>query len=113
MSEYRVRVAQDLMRDGLLISFYRYDGKEIEVYKPSGEWIQRTMNHAMEEGDFLFLPQHSGFAQALVDALYEAGVKPKAYVPSKGEMEATHKHLDDMRAIVAKQLRVSLKDGPL
>lgn len=47
-------------------------------------------------------------AQRLMDALWGAGVRPNNGEGSVGQIGAMQKHLDDMRAIAAKSLGVTL-----
>ena len=49
-------------------------------------------------------------AQELIDALWDAGLRPSEGSGSAGAMLATQHHLADMRKLVAKQLDVALKD---
>jgi len=48
-----------------------------------------------------------GEAQALIDALWDAGLRPSEGSGSAGALLATQQHLKDMRAIVFKQLDVT------
>ena len=47
-------------------------------------------------------------AQRLMDALWKAGLRPANGEGSVGQIGAMQKHLDDMRAIAAKSLGVTL-----
>lgn len=47
-------------------------------------------------------------AQELMDDLYRAGLRPNGGKDSVGAVQATEKHLNDMRAIVASKLKVDL-----
>ena len=47
-------------------------------------------------------------AQALMDNLWNCGLRPTEESGSAGSMSATQKHLQDMRAIVQKKLNVDL-----
>jgi hypothetical protein len=47
-------------------------------------------------------------AQKLMDALWNTGIRPGNGEGSVGQIGAMQKHLDDMRAIVAKELGVTL-----
>ena len=49
-------------------------------------------------------------AQMLIDALWDAGLRPSEGSGSAGAMLATQKHLADMRKLVAKHLDVAFKD---
>jgi len=42
-------------------------------------------------------------AQGMMDALYEAGVRPAAAAGSVGQLKAVAYHLEDMRALVFKR----------
>jgi hypothetical protein len=48
-------------------------------------------------------------AQVLMDTLYACGVRPAEAAGSAGAMAAVTRHLNDLRCIVAKQLKVELK----
>ena len=47
-------------------------------------------------------------AQRLMDALWNSGIRPGNGEGSVGQIGAIQKHLDDMRAIVSKELGVQL-----
>jgi len=47
-------------------------------------------------------------AQQLMDQLWLCGLRPTEGTGSAGSLAATEKHLNDMRAIVSKQLQVQL-----
>lgn len=47
-------------------------------------------------------------AQQLMDQLWLCGLRPTEGTGSAGSLAATEKHLNDMRAIVSKQLEVQL-----
>src|SRR4030042_868144 len=47
-------------------------------------------------------------AQCLMDELWRCGLRPTEGSGSAGSLAATEKHLNDMRAIVSKQLEVKL-----
>lgn len=49
-------------------------------------------------------------AQQLMDDLWVAGLRPTEGTGSAGSLAATERHLEDMRAIVAKKLEVTLPD---
>lgn len=110
----KVKIFEDIHRDGNLILFTRYDAdtNKTFVYSPVDQtWTeQKSPGEHIHPKDFLFFPSESGFMQMLADALYKKGFKPSAYVPSKGEMDATIKHLEDMRAIVGKNLGVKFTE---
>lgn len=50
-------------------------------------------------------------AQNLMDSLWVCGLRPTEGTGSAGSLAATEKHLNDMRAIVSKQLDVQLGNG--
>lgn len=47
-------------------------------------------------------------AQVLIDSLWDCGLRPSQGKGSAGAMDATQKHLEDMRKIVASKLTVEL-----
>lgn len=50
-------------------------------------------------------------AQALMDDLWSAGIRPTEGSGSAGSLRATEKHLSDMRMIVGKKLGVEFNSG--
>lgn len=48
-------------------------------------------------------------AQELMDDLWRCGIRPTEGAGTAGSMAAVQEHLKDMRAIVAKELKVDLK----
>jgi hypothetical protein len=48
------------------------------------------------------------FLQVLMDAAWERGIRPKNYEGTASQIGAMKDHLNDMRAIVGKQLGVTL-----
>lgn len=54
------------------------------------------------------LDMRPGQAQALMDALYESGLRPTRGLGSPGQVDALSAHLGDMRRIVSKSLDVTL-----
>ncbi len=71
---------------------------EFEDYEPHTE-TRETFNLRPED------------AQALMDELWHAGIRPSSGEGSVGQIGATEKHLSDMRKLVEKTLEVSL-DNP-
>lgn len=53
------------------------------------------------------LPYH--VAQAVMQAMWDAGLRPANLEPKEGEILAMHNHLEDMRQLVAQFLDVKLK----
>lgn len=52
---------------------------------------------------------HPDSAQMLMDQLWDVGVRPTQGHGSVGQLDATQRHLNDMRLLVAKKLGVELK----
>lgn len=48
-------------------------------------------------------------AQELMDALWDCGIRPGQAAGSAGQLDATQKHLDDMRAIAFAGLNIEKK----
>lgn len=61
---------------------------------------------SIEDGEYVgpaeYLSQND--AQALIDSLWAAGLRPSEGSGSAGALAATQRHLDDMRALVFKQV---------
>ena len=47
-----------------------------------------------------------GIAQSLIDDLYRAGLRPSDVVPEGPALDATRKHLEDMRTIAFDRLKI-------
>lgn len=64
-----------------------------------------------EEGDPIepFITIDIQAAQQLMDELWQCGLRPSEGTGSAGSLAATQKHLQDMRTIVGKQLKVPFK----
>ena len=69
----------------------------------------RELPVAMAAQPFLCLTDDE--AQRLMDALWDAGLRPTAGHGSAGQIEAVTKHLMDMRAIAFKRLGMLPKEG--
>lgn len=59
---------------------------------------------SIDEIGFLRLSQEDG--QYLMDALWDAGIKPSEGTGSAGSLAATQKHLEDMRKIAFHELQM-------
>ncbi len=60
----------------------------------------------VSKASFQFTPKHAGQLQRLVNSLWEVGVRPEQAEGSDSRTGAITRHLDDMRAIVGKQLKI-------
>lgn len=94
-------------------------GKRIALHVvqefPSGQITAATSLTFVSVAEGEFYPQAAlsltnDEAQMLIDALWDAGLRPSEGSGSAGAMLATQQHLADMRQLVAKQLDVKLKD---
>ena len=77
--------------------------------------IQWVEHHEGDRGDPLISIGHredtmQGVLQRFVNELWDAGIRPAQAEAGLTTITATQRHLDDMRAIVAKQLK--LTSGP-
>ncbi len=71
--------------------------KELTIEEiPEGSLVPETANISREA------------AQELMNDLYSIGIRPSEGTGSAGSLQATEKHLNDMRAIVGKKLDVAL-----
>lgn len=91
--------------DGIDMHIYAVEpGKAVWCAKPM-EFERREMPGAtFPDAPTLRLAQEE--AQKFMDALWDAGLRPAAGHGSAGQREALERHLNDMRAIVARQLDV-------
>lgn len=79
----------------------------ISVFQPSTlHRVPEPDAHQEMGSPFLSLKPDS--AQKLADELWNAGVRPTQSLQSVGSSEATGRHLNDMRAMVAKLAKVEL-----
>lgn len=68
--------------------------------------IPQEDSFQVETRPFLSLGMEAG--QKLIDELWNAGLRPTQSGQSHGQAEATGRHLNDMRAMVAKLAKVEL-----
>lgn len=59
---------------------------------------------------FYAVPQVDDFIQKLIDEAWRAGFRPSGFNDTRESMKQQTKHLNDMRAIVAKQLKTQFDD---
>ena len=86
------------------------------VYSQSGSGISLAHPLVLEHVENAATPQMPptfelavDAAQALMDSLWDLGLRPSEGTGSAGSLKATQNHLADMRSIVAKSLGVELK----
>jgi hypothetical protein len=96
-----IRAFEDLMCDsiGVVIKRRNPDGTRDFAtldWKPMG---QATMK---DGPTFAVSSEDVTALQTLVDSLYDCGIRPTAAKGSAGQLDATQRHLDDMRALVFK-----------
>lgn len=83
--EYQEQIPGEVIPDGPWFSGFRAKFGEIEDGGPANV---------------------EGFMQAVLDEAWRLGMRPGEFVEHEAELKATDKHLEDMRKIVGKQLKV-------
>lgn len=83
--------------------------RAISIYIFDGKNIGSSITFSEREEGLIYDPTlridaHS--AQVLMDELWQCGLRPTAGKQSEGVITAQQRHLDDMRAIVAKKLGI-------
>ena len=78
--------------------------KRIRSYVDTLEFVEHDPNSILTPC-MMLMPSA---AQALMDDLWTAGVRPTEGAGSAGAMAATQRHLDDLRKIVSSQIKVEL-----
>lgn len=86
-------------------------------YVRSGDYIMQPVYPCMtlvESKDMavqtlpaVAMPFH--VAKMLMQAMWDAGLRPAGQEPVEGQLKALHNHLEDMRTIVSETLAVPLK----
>ena len=124
MTERRVPIAFSDAHRSSRFEFSAYASRrdwgnivELSILAWSDErrWIgQPIVMEDMNIGDDVYhgpptISMRSDFAQKVIDALWEAGLRPSGGHGSAGQLGATEKHLADMRAIVGAKLEVQFK----
>jgi hypothetical protein len=102
-----LHVRKDFMYDGLPL----FIGQTLD----NGQHIAHCVNFVMKEVTPGELIPHPSLvldredAQVLMDDLFRAGVRPTEGEGSAGSFSAQHRHLEDMRTLVSKALKIELK----
>ena len=113
----RVRVREDFPTENVEVVFDERLGPGEHVYGvpviENGRLVWRfTPKSEFESIDdaILTLPQEMarGLFKALAEWAEGAGIRPENHERALGKMDATERHLGDMRALVAKTLHVEL-----
>ncbi len=84
--------------------FFRADPLKLDLLD-----ITDPLKHVTPEPTFTLSPEE---AQALIDDLWTAGLRPTAGHGSTGQLAATEKHLADLKTIAFKLLDHSLSEPP-
>lgn len=98
-SNWKIRIAESPFDFNREVYIYRHIGDQIEIM--GGDSVTRTYgrNESILKTPTLLLSPEA--LQALSNALNEQGYKPQeGFV--EGKLEATEKHLEDMRTLVFK-----------
>jgi hypothetical protein len=99
ISELQFKINQDYFKRG-----YSIFGFNKTHYVGALTLIQSQEN---ESFDPLFTLSKNQ-AQGLMNELWNAGIRPTDDVDNKGELKATKMHLEDMRKIASKYVKVNL-----
>ena len=77
------------------VNLYMHDGASVREVCEEGVKIQKP---------FFSIPSsHTEILQSLIDELLGAGIKPSEELFTKGKLEATERHLEDMRRLVFRE----------
>jgi hypothetical protein len=95
-------------RIGVYLRYYsRFNDKVVVPKDLEFEEIERDSYNYQPLFELLTFPIGNE-AQKLMDSLWDCGLRPSQGKGSAGAMDATQKHLEDMRKIVANKLKVEL-----
>jgi len=94
-------------------AFFRHDMRGVELYalnKPANKVRSMTITEqdwteGYQAPVFWYLPEDE--AQAVMTALWDAGVRPASGEGSSGQLAATERHLADMKAIAFHKLGIT------
>lgn len=103
MSNFEVRMRQSIYTNSIEFYFFDNGPNSRSVAKPM-ELIFEKVEDGKEYEPSLRIPDYlaSSFLKAVAAALDENGVRPPSVDRIEGEMEATRRHLEDMRKLVFK-----------
>ena len=104
----RLYVSQrDIFRN--VVEFYFYELTREPRQEHIGEVVMRPLAEGADPSSPTFvLPMEN--AQCLMDDLWRIGLRPSEGAGSAGSLRATERHLEDMRRVVAKLLKVGVEE---
>ncbi len=87
----------------------RFDGG-VAIVQPMELKVIKADEGVLREDIRPMMSLDQASAQRLIDALWDAGLRPSEGTGSAGSLAATQKHLEDMRALVFRQSRSSFDE---
>ena len=105
--EYVIHYMPERGSHGLFIIVRGHDGKTY-VAKPVKVEFKEVTYHGTSLGPFLDIDCFEPFTQAVYEEAERKGIKKEGEKLLEGKMLTMENHLNDMRKIVGKQLKVSL-----
>lgn len=103
-----VNGARRLMSHRIELTFYEKRDGEVGIARPL-TMDYRPAHEAQSEQTYPTVIIDIEAAQELMDQLWDCGLRPTEGSGSAGQLAATQKHLEDMRALVFQALHVEPK----
>lgn len=106
MKSTKIWARREIWSDDISLYLVRYLDSPVTVaYPDTAVWrTAKPEDEGKDRPPFITLEQEG--AQRLMDALWDAGLRPSEGMGSAGQLAAVQNHLKDMRVIVGKQLGV-------
>jgi hypothetical protein len=109
ITAWKAEIYTDPMTRTSTLHIFRDVGDKVEVLQHEGDHFKKVV---VGDGDVLptpFLVMQSNimvpFMKAIVDAAASHGIKPESQSSIEGKLQATERHLEDMRMIALKNFR--------
>jgi hypothetical protein len=105
LDDIQIRTERELWGRGieLLIFSVNPDNSRISIAKPQDLVLQELEpGHHVTQATLTLMQKH---AQALMDSLWNCGLRPSEGTGSAGSLAATERHLKDMQEITMKLLK--------
>jgi len=99
--DYEVLIVQRPLVAPYRIFMYRkISDTEVEYVTKNGIEICKDEYKYFDEEKFMFGQMYDGQLRNFADAITKMGIQPKDVSVAEGKLQATEKHLEDMRTLV-------------
>lgn len=107
--DYEVFIRQNIgqLKDDIYLFRYIGDGRVEYVTKGGQEAVVVKEGEAPNEDELIFATLGRGMLKPLINGLSETGMKTESEYKLEGTLDATKKHLEDMRTIALHSFKAS------